>query len=199
MGANTSRQTASTREILDAVRRIVQTLRASSRYAERRVGLSAAQLFVLHKLAETPAISLNDLAERTRTHQSSVSTVVSRLVTRGLVQRTQAQADGRRLELTLTPRGRRLVARAPEPAQESLIRSIERLAPGRRRLLASCLGELVSGMDAARAEVSMFFDDSARGAAALAPPPIARVSRTKTPPPGPAADETRRRRRARRA
>lgn len=180
MGANISRQTTSTRETLDAVRRIVQTLRASSRYAEQRVGLSAAQLFVLHKLAETPALSLNEVAERTRTHQSSVSTVVSRLVARGLVQRAQAQADGRRLELTLTPRGRRLVARAPEPAQESLIRSIERLPPGRRRLLASCLAELVSGMDAARAEVSMFFDDTRRGPAAAARPPITRSSRKKT-------------------
>jgi len=55
------------RRVLDAVRRIVQVLRVSSRAAEKLVGLSAAQLFVLHRLEETQAISLNELAERTLT------------------------------------------------------------------------------------------------------------------------------------
>jgi DNA-binding MarR family transcriptional regulator len=59
--------------VLDAVRRIVQALRESSRQAERQVGLSGAQLFVLQKLAESPASSVNELAARTHTHQSSVS------------------------------------------------------------------------------------------------------------------------------
>src|SRR4051794_8130303 len=68
------------RAIMDAIRRIVRVLRVSSRAAEKQVGLSGAQLFVLHKLADTPALSLNELADRTRTHQSSVSVVVQRLV-----------------------------------------------------------------------------------------------------------------------
>src|SRR5213595_876038 len=65
------------REVLDAVRRIVRWLRVSSRAAERDVGLSAAQLFVLSRLNDEAAMSLNDLAQRTLTHQSSASVVVS--------------------------------------------------------------------------------------------------------------------------
>src|SRR5437763_1011424 len=61
------------RSIMDAIRRIVRVLRVSSRACEKQVGLSGAQLFVLHKLEEAPALSLNQLADRTRTHQSSVS------------------------------------------------------------------------------------------------------------------------------
>ena len=99
--------------VLDGVRRIVQALRASSRWAERHVGLSGAQLFVLQKLAETPGISVNELAERTHTHQSSVSVVVSRLAALDLVTRTRSAADGRRVELSLAPRARRVVGRAP--------------------------------------------------------------------------------------
>src|SRR5215217_2732988 len=63
------------RAVLDAIRRIVRVLRVSSRAAEKQVGLSGAQLFVLHKLEDAPALSLNELADRTRTHQSSVSVV----------------------------------------------------------------------------------------------------------------------------
>src|SRR5262245_64858968 len=73
------------REVLDSLRRIVQTLRESSRRAEQRLGISGAQLFVLEQLASGPSHSLNDLAARTFTHQSSVSTVVARLVEEGLV------------------------------------------------------------------------------------------------------------------
>src|SRR5690242_7260670 len=78
------------RSILDSIRRIVRTIRVASRASEKQLGLTGAQLFVLHHLAETPAMSMNDLAERTRTHQSSVSVVVQRLVDRGLVVRERS-------------------------------------------------------------------------------------------------------------
>ena len=87
MGTNIS-DDADVRAVLDGVRRIVQSLRESSRWAEKHVGMTGAQLFVLQKLEESPAQSLNDLAARTHTHQSSVSTIVARLVDQGLVTRT---------------------------------------------------------------------------------------------------------------
>src|SRR5205814_5128834 len=88
MGSHTTgRRTDVTRAAMDSIRRVVQALRVSSRAAEQRVGLSGAQLFVLQRLAASPAMSINDLAEGTVTHQSSVSVVRRRLVERGLVRR----------------------------------------------------------------------------------------------------------------
>jgi hypothetical protein len=40
------------RIVLDSIRRIVQALRVSSRAAEKTVGLSGAQLFLLQQLGE---------------------------------------------------------------------------------------------------------------------------------------------------
>ena len=71
--------------ILDAIRRLVRHLRLADRAAQSELGISGAQLFVLFELGKTPALSLNDLAARTRTDQSSVSVVVSRLVDAGLI------------------------------------------------------------------------------------------------------------------
>src|SRR5262245_44102891 len=99
--------------VLDDLRRIVRVLRESSRAAEGQLGVTGAQLFVLKALAEAPALSINALAERTRTHQSTVSVVVRRLVEHGLVKRSVSLTDGRRLELSLTRRGRTLLSRAP--------------------------------------------------------------------------------------
>jgi MarR family transcriptional regulator, lower aerobic nicotinate degradation pathway regulator len=164
MGAHTIERAADTRAVLDAVRRIVRTLHESSRAAEKQVGLSGAQLFVLQKLAEFPGASLNDLAARTHTHQSSVSTVVAKLVERGLVLRAPAADDARRLELRLSAEGRRLVTKAPDAAQSQLIQAVERLPAGRRRTLARSLLALTNEMDLAGAAPVMFFDDSSRGA-----------------------------------
>jgi DNA-binding MarR family transcriptional regulator len=159
MGPNTSQSADCTREVLDSVRWIFQALRESSRRAERQVGLSGAQLFVLQKLAESPGLSLNELADRTHTHQSSVSTVVSRLVGRRFVQRARAAEDGRRVELTLTARGRAVAADAPDAAQDRLIAAIEAMPAYRRRLLAEGLAELARGVAATHRRAPMFFDD----------------------------------------
>src|SRR3978361_1998981 len=83
------------REVLNSLRHIVRSLRVASRTAQARVGLSGAQLFVLQCLARQSPCSINDLAARTATDQSSVSVVVSRLVARGHVLRTPSEADRR--------------------------------------------------------------------------------------------------------
>ena len=149
--------------MLDAVRRIVQALRESSRLAERHVGLSGAQLFVLQKLDEAPAQSLNVLAARTHTHQSSVSTIVRRLVERGLVQRRTSGIDARSVQLSLSADGRRVARRAPDVPQDRLIRAIEQLPAARRRQLASALGEVARAMDGIERVPSMFFEDAKGG------------------------------------
>src|SRR3954452_10008879 len=91
---------------LDAIRRIIRILRRSSRQSEQQVGIASAQLFVLPQLADEPAGSINDLAARTYTHQSSVSVVVRRLVEQGLVARQPSTGDRRRRELMHTAAGK---------------------------------------------------------------------------------------------
>src|SRR6476620_4898503 len=133
---------AEVQSILDGFRRIVRTLRESSRAAEQRVGVTGAQLFVLQMLSRQPEVSVNALAELTRTHQSTVSVVVSKLVERGLVRRDSSAADARRLVLSLTAEGRALLRRAPGAAQERLIEAIERLPARARNELSGYLSQL---------------------------------------------------------
>jgi DNA-binding MarR family transcriptional regulator len=147
-----------TRQVLDAIRLIVRALRESSRGAERAVGIGAAQLFVLQRLAAEPALSLNELAARTFTHQSSVSVVVTRLVERGLVTRARGDDDARRLSLSATAAGRALLARAPAAAQDRLVAGLSLLGPTSRRQLARLLGRLVDLMALPDRHPPMFFE-----------------------------------------
>lgn len=145
--------------ILDDLRRVVAALRQASRAAEMRVGLSAAQLFVLRTLADVDTLSLNEIAARTHTHQSTVSEVVQRLLKRRLLKRTRAKSDGRRLALSVTPAGRKLLERAPGAAQERLIAALARLPAAKRRQLANGMGALVTEMGLADEAPRMLFEE----------------------------------------
>lgn len=145
---------------LDALRRIVQGLRLSAAQAERQTGLTGAQLFVLQQLAEAPGQSLNELARRTRTHQSSVSTVVTRLVGRGLVSRRRADGDGRRLVLELTMEGQKLLGGAPETAQSRLIAALDRLPRPALRALVANLDSVAASLGLDTGPAPLFFEPS---------------------------------------
>jgi DNA-binding MarR family transcriptional regulator len=138
-----SRPPSETQQIMDAIRRLVHGLRVYSRATEKQFGLSLAQLFVLQKLSDVDALSLNDLAARTVTHQSSVSVVVTRLVNAGLVQRTRSPVDGRSRDIALTAKGRAVLRKAPPATQERMIAAISALAPAERRRLAGALEAVV--------------------------------------------------------
>ncbi|HEX4354530.1 MAG TPA: MarR family transcriptional regulator [Polyangiales bacterium] len=145
--------------VLDDLRRIVRALRSASRAAEVELGVTGAQLFVLKTLAASPRIALSELAARTRTDQSTVSGVVKRLVEAGFVARATGRDDRRRIELTPTTRGRAILRRAPNAAQESLIEGLERLPKSERSALASALRSLVNAMRLEDEAPQMFFED----------------------------------------
>lgn len=147
--------------VLNDLRRIVRALRESSRAAEGELGVSGAQLFVLRALANADGLSLNELAERTHTHQSTVSVVVKRLVGRRLVRRAVSARDARRIELGLTARGRALLERAPLAAQDALIDGLDHLSDRERHALAMALHRLVAAMKLGAAEPTMFFETGA--------------------------------------
>ena len=124
---------------MNAVRSIVRALRINTRAIELKMGISLAQLFVLQQLAERSSDSLNDLAERTATHQSSVSVVVRRLVERGFVSRTASQVDKRRIEIAVTESGRALLSGAPATIQTQLVAAMRQMAPDDQNALADLL------------------------------------------------------------
>jgi DNA-binding MarR family transcriptional regulator len=148
-----------TRIVLDSLRRIVHALRLFDRETEKRLGLSGAQVFVLEKLKEGGGISINELADLTHTHQSSVSVVVQKLAQSGLVHRSSSAKDGRRVELSLTKKGGQILGSAPPAAQARLISVLAELPRNRRRLLGELLLDLLEKTGIDRQPPNLFFED----------------------------------------
>jgi DNA-binding MarR family transcriptional regulator len=115
--------------MMNGVRSIVRALRINTREIESKIGMSLAQLFVLQTLAERPAGSLNEIAARTATHQSSVSIVVRRLVDKGYVSRTRSSIDQRRVDLAVTTNGRAILSGAPTTVQSRLLGGLLTMPP----------------------------------------------------------------------
>ena len=163
---------------LDALRRIVRELGASARAVVHASGVTGAQAVVLAALDQAAAPSVNDLAARTFTHQSTVSGVVERLVEQGFVARVRSDTDARRIGLSLTPAGRTVLRRTPRLAQTQLFHALSALPPTQLRAVARGLGTTIRMMGLARDPPVMFLDDATPRTRA-APPPRSRRSRRK--------------------
>jgi DNA-binding MarR family transcriptional regulator len=145
-------------DALNHLRTLVSALSHSARAVERSTGITNAQLFLLQQLAEADTLSVNDLAARARTQQSTVSIVVARLVRAGLAAKRKSAADGRIAVISLTPKARRLLAHAPAPPTSALLSAIEKLSERDIRALADGLRALVSALDLSPPEVTMLFE-----------------------------------------
>lgn len=132
-------------------------MRLAAREAERATGLSAAQLFLLEKLAESPASSIAALAARTHTDRSSVSAVVDRLAAAGFVKRSSSRQDGRRSETRITRRGLAVLETAPVSPTAALVRALARLPATQVRQMAAALAALNDELG--YTEAAMLFEE----------------------------------------
>jgi DNA-binding MarR family transcriptional regulator len=136
------------RSALNSLRAVLRVVRLAGHDTQRRAGLSPAQLLALKALDGPESIRLNELARRTMTSASSVSEVITRLVTQGLVSRTRCDDDGRSVRLALTESGRAAILEAPEPEDEVLC-GLDKLAAGERKQLSELLNRLLENISPA--------------------------------------------------
>jgi MarR family transcriptional regulator, organic hydroperoxide resistance regulator len=92
-------------------------LKANQRELERRVneameplGITAAQADALVVIGQVEPLSLKDLGDLLIAEAGHPSRLVERLVEAGLVRRSVAAEDRRRVDLSLTPKGQALAA-----------------------------------------------------------------------------------------
>lgn len=154
--SNTETRTRKTADAMDCIRRLVNALGSSARTVEKRTGITNAQLFLLRQVGEEPGLTINELALRALTQQSTISVVVQRLEAAGLVIRERSQHDGRSVLVLPTARGKRLMTRAPEPALGKVLEAFDELAESDIDSLRRSLGKLLRIMHISTPPTPMF-------------------------------------------
>jgi DNA-binding MarR family transcriptional regulator len=98
---------------LKSVRLLAECMQGFERFsgeAIRRCGLTHAQFDILATLGNTPGMSCKELGEKTLITKGTLTGVLDRLETRGLLARAPAAQDKRSLFVRLTPAGEALFA-----------------------------------------------------------------------------------------
>ena len=132
---------------MDQFRRIVRALRSSHR-AAAHLNLTGAQLYVINVIGEANRpLSVNEVAQRTETDQSTVSVVTNR-----------------RVELSLTASGRTLQKKAPVTvSQQRLTATLQELSSPDSDQLLRLLTKIVAGMQIGEERPGMLFDEPSPG------------------------------------
>ncbi len=110
MPSRNSAASACANAALDLMQSISGFLIAEGRHIDPSVRLTPPQFRALILLERSPGTSLTDLATELGIRSPTASVIVVRLVRDGLVKRNSV--PGRRLSLTLTAKGRRVVTNA---------------------------------------------------------------------------------------
>ncbi len=134
-------------EVLKKFRLIYGSVRQHFRQVEHACGVSGSQLWILHEIAESPGIGVSDLAERLSIHQSTCSLLVDKLCVQKLIAKARSQTDQRRVGLALTAVAKRLLTKAPGPAEGVLPDALKAL-PNKALLdLDAALAQVISELN----------------------------------------------------
>jgi DNA-binding MarR family transcriptional regulator len=96
---------------------------------EKIAGVSPHQVGLLVAIKYAPGVTVGDLATDERVSTAAMSKRVSRLERDGLVTRTQDDADRRRVGLTLTDEGQRVLRRVRSRRTAWLASRLDTLSP----------------------------------------------------------------------
>jgi DNA-binding MarR family transcriptional regulator len=100
-----------TLSIADRLRPVLLRVGRELRREAREVGISPEQVSLLVAIKYSPGIGVRDLAARERVSPPAMSNHVDRLERDGLVTRTPSASDRRRVGLSLTDEGQRVLRR----------------------------------------------------------------------------------------
>jgi DNA-binding MarR family transcriptional regulator len=116
-------------QIADRLRPILLKLSRELRRETREAGVSPEQVSLLVAIKYEPGIGLRDLAARERVSPPAMSNHVDRLERDGLVARTPSATDRRRVGLSLTDDGQRLLRKVRSRRTAWLASRLKDLSP----------------------------------------------------------------------
>lgn len=132
-------------DALVALRQIVRAIERDSRRLAKANGLSPSQIIFLQILNSDGGLSASQLSDRISLSQASVTTLIEKLCARGLVERQRDSCDKRRVLVSITDAGRKLLADAPGLLTDSFLRRFNDQKPWEQAMLLSTL-ERISAM-----------------------------------------------------
>lgn len=118
-------------EILVKLRKIIRSINLESKKIEKELGISIPQLLVLKYLSDQNDYRAfaKDIKGYINLNASTVSGIISRLESKGLVAKMTKSNDKRATYIILTAKGAELLHKSPPTLQEKLSQRLKKLTP----------------------------------------------------------------------
>ena len=135
-------------QVLVSLRRIIRATDLHSRKLGKQTGLTTPQLVIIQAVGELKEPTVSDIAKAVSLSLATVTTILNRLETNGLVIRTRSTVDRRRVIVTLTDSGQDLRAQAPKPLQDRFVGRFSKLDSWEQHQIVAALERVATMMDA---------------------------------------------------
>lgn len=137
-----------TDDSLIALRRILRATELYARDLAHAVKLTPAQLRVLQIVDERNSVTPKAMASQMGVSQATVTALVDKLVSQGLVKRVPSENDRRQTNIITTPEGHARLKDAPDALQQRFVRAFAKLADWEQAQLVASLERVADMMDA---------------------------------------------------
>lgn len=134
--------TVDTLALADALRPALLQVGRELRREARALGASPEQVALLVSIKYAPGIGLRELAARERVSPPAMTKHVDRLERDGLVERRPSEEDRRRVGVTLTDEGQRLLRRVRSRRTAWLAQRLAELDESEQAALEAAVGPL---------------------------------------------------------
>lgn len=128
--------------LADALRPALLQVGRELRREARALGVSPEQVSLLVAIKREPGVGIRDLAARERVSPPAMTKHVDRLERDGLVARTPSDDDRRRVGITLTDEGQRLLRRVRSRRTVWLAQRLAGLTKEEQAAVAAAVGPL---------------------------------------------------------
>lgn len=145
-------------DVLVALRRIIRATDLHSKRLSKTTGLTGPQLLILQSIRRSGPIAIGAVARNVNLSQATVTTILDRLEKRGLVRRVRSEQDKRRVNVSLTADGRRVIDGSPTPLQANFVERFKALEDWERGLIIAALQRVAQMMDAEDIDASPYLD-----------------------------------------
>jgi DNA-binding MarR family transcriptional regulator len=140
--------------VIAALRRIVRAIDLHSRHLVDHFGVTGPQLIALQELARLGRVPVGVLARNVHVSHPTMTGILDRLEKHGLVRRTRDTRDRRRMTVTPTAEGLRLLDSAPSPLQDRFRFEFSKLEEWEQTYMLATLQRIAAMMDAEALEAA---------------------------------------------
>jgi DNA-binding MarR family transcriptional regulator len=137
-----------TDQALRAIRRVLRAADMSERLLAEATRLTPSQLLLLQEVAQPGQATPGALAAALHFSQATVTNLVDRLEALDLVERKRGERDRRQIWVVMTPKGRDVLAQAPDLLQSRFASRFKALPDWEQAMMIAMLERLNALLDA---------------------------------------------------